>query len=68
MRVVDINGSLALAELGGVRREISLELLPEARVGDHVIVHAGFAISRLEREEASAIMELLRGGSPAPVS
>ncbi len=68
MRLVEIRGSLGLAELGGIRREISLELLPEAKVGDHVIVHAGFAISTLEGEEASAIMELLRGDSPSPVS
>lgn len=41
---------------GGVVREISLAFTPEARVGDYVIVHAGFAISRLDETEAQAAL------------
>lgn len=41
-----------LVDFGGVRRTVCLEYLPEARVGDYVIVHAGFALQRLDEESA----------------
>ncbi|NPV10004.1 MAG: HypC/HybG/HupF family hydrogenase formation chaperone [Anaerolineae bacterium] len=47
-------------DLGGVEREVSLLLTPEAQEGDYVIVHAGFAISVLDREEAEATLSLFR--------
>ena len=51
--VVDIlPGTMATVDLGGVRREISLELLDEVATGDYVIVHAGYALTRLDPEEA----------------
>ncbi len=48
------------AEIGGVSREISLMMLPDAAVGDYVIVHAGFAIERLDEAEAMRTLELFR--------
>ncbi|GAP38828.1 HypC/HybG/HupF family hydrogenase formation chaperone [Piscinibacter sakaiensis] len=48
----------ALVDLGGVRKEISLALVPEARVGDHVIVHVGHAIGLLDPEEAERTLAL----------
>lgn len=47
------------AELGGVRRTISLMLCPEAEVGDHVLVHAGFAIGRIDAGEAETTLALI---------
>lgn len=47
-------------DFGGVRREACLEYVPEARVGDYVVIHVGFAISRLSEEEALASLEILR--------
>jgi hydrogenase expression/formation protein HypC len=41
---------------GGVVKEVSLAFTPEARIGDYVIVHAGFAISRLDEQEARAAL------------
>jgi hydrogenase expression/formation protein HypC len=46
-------------ELGGVRRTVSLMLCPEAKVGDHVLVHAGYAITCIDRAEAEATLALL---------
>jgi hydrogenase expression/formation protein HypC len=61
MRVVNIDGDDAVAEIDGVKREASLMLLgEEVRVGDFVIVHAGFAISRLDEEEAQETLRLMR--------
>jgi hydrogenase expression/formation protein HypC len=57
-RVVRINGQEGEAEIGGVSRRISLAFTPEARVGDYVLVHAGFAISVLDEESARESLEL----------
>lgn len=46
-------------DFGGVSRSICLEFTPEARVGDYVIVHAGFSISTLDEQEAQKTFELL---------
>jgi hydrogenase expression/formation protein HypC len=59
MKVVSKTDASAVAEIGGARRQISLMLLPEAEIGDYVIVHAGFAIQKLNEEEAKNTLELL---------
>jgi len=61
MQVIRIEGDQALAEIDGVKREASLMLLnQEVAVGDYVIVHAGFAISKLDEEEALETLALMR--------
>jgi hydrogenase expression/formation protein HypC len=45
---------------GGIRKEISLAYVPEAKVGDYVLVHVGFAISVIDEAEASQVFEYLR--------
>lgn len=47
-------------DFGGILKEVSLAYVPEARVGDYVIVHVGFAISRLDESEANKVFEYLR--------
>lgn len=52
-RVVEIlDGDVAVIDVGGVRKEIWLSLLDDVRVGDYVIVHVGYALTRLDPEEA----------------
>jgi hydrogenase expression/formation protein HypC len=46
-------------DFGGIIREASLAYVPEARLGDYVIVHAGFAISQLDEEDAHETLRLL---------
>jgi hydrogenase expression/formation protein HypC len=58
MRVVSREEDCGVAESGGVSREINFMLLPEANVGDYVIVHAGFAIQKLNKEEARKTLQL----------
>ncbi len=60
MRVCSVEGSSARVELGGVVKEISTLLLPSAREGDFVIVHAGFAIERLDEQAARRTIAYLR--------
>jgi hydrogenase expression/formation protein HypC len=50
---------LARVDFGGITRKVSLDLVPEAMVGDYVIVHVGFAISKVDEEEAHRTLELL---------
>lgn len=50
----------AKVSFGGVKKEVYLAYVPEAQVGDYVIVHAGFAISRLDEEEARQTLEDFR--------
>jgi hydrogenase expression/formation protein HypC len=47
-------------DFGGVLKEVSLAYVPEANIGDFVIVHVGFAISRLDESEANKVFEYLR--------
>jgi hydrogenase expression/formation protein HypC len=61
MQVVSIDGIDIVAEIDGVRREASLMILDDkVEVGDFVIVHAGFAISKLDEEEARETLALMR--------
>jgi hydrogenase expression/formation protein HypC len=58
-RVVELReNDLALVDLGGIRKEISLALVSAANVGDYVIVHVGYALTRLDPEEAEKTLAL----------
>ena len=50
---------MAKVEFGGIRKEVCLAYVPEAVVGDYVIVHVGFAISRVDEKEAEEIFAYL---------
>lgn len=50
----------ALVDLGGVRKTISLELVDDVAPGDYVIVHVGYALTRLDPEEAERTLALMK--------
>jgi hydrogenase expression/formation protein HypC len=60
MNVKEINGNMGVVESQGVKREVGLMLMDDVKVGDWVLIHAGFAISKLNQEEAEETMALLR--------
>ncbi len=60
MKIKTISETTGTAELAGVEREINLQFTPHAKVGDYVIVHAGFALEILDRAEAEKTLSLLR--------
>jgi hydrogenase expression/formation protein HypC len=61
MKVLTIDKDTAVAEVDGVKREASLMMLSdEVQVGDYVLIHAGFAISKLDEEEAKETIALMR--------
>jgi hydrogenase expression/formation protein HypC len=55
-----MNGGVAKVDVDGVVREASLMLLDDAKIGDYVIVHAGFAISKVDEEAALQTLEDMR--------
>ena len=59
VEVVAIDGAEAEVSIGGVRRKVSLMLTPEAKVGDYVLLHTGYAISVIDEKEAQETLKLL---------
>jgi len=59
-KVIEMTGDIATVDMEGVRRSVSMMLLPDARVGEYVIVHAGFAIGRLDEKEAEETLKMIR--------
>ena len=60
MRVIAINGPVARVESAGVELDAGLDLVEEVAVGDYVIVHAGFALHKIDEADAMASLRLLK--------
>ncbi len=52
---------MAKVQFGGISKRICLEYVPEAQIGDYVLVHVGFALARIDEEEAKRVFEMLQG-------
>ena len=59
-KIIQIDDNIGTIDVDGVRRKASLLLLEEAKVGDYVIVHAGFAIHKIDEEAALESLRLLK--------
>jgi len=59
-RITKIDDRMGTIDMEGAQREISLLLLEDAKVGDYVIVHAGFAIHKIDETEAMESLKVLR--------
>ena len=60
MQVKSIESDMALCEIDGVQREASLMMIDGVAVGDFVLIHAGFAIERIDEDEAQLTLDALR--------
>ncbi len=60
MQVKTIDNDVAICEINGVQREASLMMLDDVRIGDYVLIHAGFAIEKIDDEEAQLTLKALR--------
>ncbi len=58
MKVIKIKGEKGIVEIGGIEREVGLQLLENVKIGDYVIVHAGFAIQHLDEKVAMETLSL----------
>ena len=59
VRIVSIDGDAAEAEIAGVRRRVSIVFTPEAKLGDYVLLHTGYAIGVVDEAEAEETLKLL---------
>lgn len=59
-KIVVLEGLEGDVELSGVTRRVSLQLVPEAKVGDYVLLHTGYAISLIDEEEAKETLKMFR--------
>jgi hydrogenase expression/formation protein HypC len=59
-KIISIEDNMGTVDMAGIQKRISLILLEEPRVGDYVIVHAGFAIHRIDEEVAMESLRILR--------
>jgi hydrogenase expression/formation protein HypC len=59
-KIIEIQDMLATVDISGVTRKVSIMLLPEARVGEFVLIHAGFAVQTIDEEEARKTLELFK--------
>jgi len=60
MKLIEIRGDRGVADVGGIRREVGLQLLENPVEGDYVLVHAGFAIQKVDGAEAQKTLALFR--------
>ncbi len=58
-KLIEIEGNRGIAEIGGSQVNTRLDMLPDAQLGDYVLVHAGFAIEKVDEEEARRTLEML---------
>ena len=57
LKLIEIHGNDAIGDAMGVQRKIRVDFIPEPKIGDYVIVHAGFAIERLPEQQALEDLE-----------
>ena len=60
LKLISVDGQSGLGEFDGVRRKVQLTFVPNAKVGDYVIVHAGFAMEIMDEEQAEMDREAMR--------
>lgn len=57
-KVIEIEENLAMVELGGTKTKVSLDLVEDIEINDYVLVHTGFALQKIDEEEAKRTLEL----------
>jgi len=62
MKVSEINGDMAVVESAGLRREVGIMLLDKVKINDWVLIHAGFAISKLTQKQARETLAIFAEG------
>ncbi|MDD5772020.1 MAG: HypC/HybG/HupF family hydrogenase formation chaperone [bacterium] len=58
-KIIKIDKNTAVVDFGGIKKESALDLLSDAKIGDYVLVHAGFAISKIDKDDALETLKLL---------
>jgi len=59
VKLTSVEENTGCVEIGNTKRKVNLMLLPDAKVGDYILIHAGFAISKVEEGEVKELFDLL---------
>lgn len=59
LRIMEINGKEAAGELNGIKRKVRVDLIENLNIGEYVMVHAGFAIEKIEEADALETLEIV---------
>jgi hydrogenase expression/formation protein HypC len=59
VKILSIDGNTAVASAGGAKRTIGIDLTPDVKIGDYVLLHAGFAIEKISEADAKETLKLL---------
>lgn len=59
-KIVKIQENVGTVEIGSIKREVFLHLVPEVTIGEYILIHAGCAIETIDEEEANKTLELIR--------
>ncbi|MFA9397817.1 MAG: HypC/HybG/HupF family hydrogenase formation chaperone [Clostridiaceae bacterium] len=59
LKIIDLKDFEAIGEMGGVKRKIRTDLIKDLKLGDYVLVHAGFAIEKLKEKQAKETLEAI---------
>ena len=59
-KIIEINDNMGIVDVDGVRREVGLHLVEDPKPGDYVIVHAGFAINKIDENEALEALKIFK--------
>lgn len=60
MEIIEINGNVGTARTEGLRREVNIQFLKDVKKGDFVIIHAGFAIEKINRKKARETLDIYK--------
>ena len=60
-RITKIKETIATVEISGIFREVPLDLVSDVQVGDYVLIHAGYAIQKVDEDKAKFTIEFLKG-------
>lgn len=59
VKLISVEKNIGWVEIGSTKRKVNLMLLPDVRIGDYILIHAGFAISKVEEKEVEELFDLL---------
>jgi hydrogenase expression/formation protein HypC len=59
-KIIEIKKNIAKVDVGGILRDISIDLCPDVSIGEYVLIHTGFAIQKVDEQEAKETLDLLR--------
>ncbi|HBG46451.1 MAG TPA: HypC/HybG/HupF family hydrogenase formation chaperone [Deltaproteobacteria bacterium] len=60
-KIIEVKGDVAMVDVAGTRKEANVRLMKDVRAGEYVIIHAGFAIEKVDEEKAEETLRLIRG-------